>query len=72
LSGGQKVRVSLARALYSDSDIYLLDDPLSAVDAKVAKQLHERCFKKLAKSKTVIMVTHQIHFLYDCDEAIVM
>ena len=42
LSGGQRARVSLARALYFDPDIYLLDDPLSAVDANVAKQLFEK------------------------------
>jgi len=47
LSGGQKARVALARAVYSDADIFLLDDPLSAVDAKVAKRLFEDCIKKM-------------------------
>ena len=42
LSGGQKARISLGRALYSDSDIYLLDDPLSAVDAKVGRKIYEK------------------------------
>ncbi len=42
LSGGQRARISLARALYNDPDIYLLDDPLSAVDAKIAKHLLDK------------------------------
>ena len=47
LSGGQKARLALARAIYEDADIYLFDDPLSAVDAQVAKQLFEQCFLRL-------------------------
>lgn len=43
ISGGQKARISLARAVYSDFDIYLLDDPLSALDSKVGKQIYENC-----------------------------
>ena len=49
LSGGQKARLSLARAIYSDSDIYLFDDPISAVDSKVGKLIFEGCLKRLAK-----------------------
>ncbi len=72
LSGGQKARLSLARALYMDADIYLLDDPISAVDAKVGKQIFEECLKPLSQKKTVILVTHQIGYIYRCDEAIIM
>jgi ATP-binding cassette subfamily C (CFTR/MRP) protein 4 len=71
LSGGQKARLALARALYADSDIILLDDPISAVDAKVAHTIHEK-FLPLSKTKTVVLVTHQIAFLYDCDQIIIM
>lgn len=63
ISGGQKARLSLARALYSEADIYLLDDPISAVDSKVAKQIFEDCLMPLAKNKTVILTTHQINYL---------
>ena len=49
LSGGQKARVVLARALYADADIYLMDDPISAVDSKVAKKLFENCLKPLSR-----------------------
>lgn len=72
LSGGQKARLSLARALYADSDIFLLDDPLSAVDSKVARQIFERCLKRLRKEKTVILVTHQVAYLHECDVIVIM
>uniref|UniRef100_A0A672K344 Canalicular multispecific organic anion transporter 1-like n=1 Tax=Sinocyclocheilus grahami TaxID=75366 RepID=A0A672K344_SINGR len=74
LSGGQKQRVSLARAVYSSADVYLLDDPLSAVDSHVGKHLFERVIgpKGLLKDKTRILVTHGISFLPYVDEIIVL
>ncbi|KAB7497030.1 Multidrug resistance-associated protein 5 [Armadillidium nasatum] len=72
LSGGQKQRVNLARALYSNRDIYLLDDPLSAVDTKVAKHLFNRCIKEAMAEKTVLLISHGTHFLEKCDEVIFM
>ena len=72
LSGGQKARVNLARAIYSDADIYLLDDPLSAVDAHVGKHLFEECIKNYLKDKVVILVTHQIQYLKEADEILVL
>jgi len=65
ISGGQKQRVSLARALYADRDIYLLDDPLSAVDAHVGKHIFNNYVKKELKDKTVLFVTHQLQVLSD-------
>ncbi|KAF0696310.1 Aste57867_12924 [Aphanomyces stellatus] len=58
LSGGQKARVGLARACYSDADILILDSPLSAVDAIVANEIFTKCFQGLLKHKTVLLVTH--------------
>ncbi|XP_039402379.1 canalicular multispecific organic anion transporter 1 isoform X3 [Mauremys reevesii] len=74
LSGGQKQRVSLARAVYSDADIYLLDDPLSAVDAHVGKQLFEQVLGPdgLLQGKTRILVTHSVSFLPRTDEIVVL
>ncbi|CAF2915966.1 unnamed protein product, partial [Rotaria sp. Silwood2] len=72
LSGGQKARVNMARALYRDADIYLLDDPLSAVDAKVSKHLFEKSIKKYLHDKICILVTHQIQFLQDSKKIIVL
>ena len=72
LSGGQRARISLARALYTDSDCYLLDDPLSAVDASVAKHIFERCIKEYLKEKCVILVTHQLQFIKQADQILVL
>ncbi|KAL0964216.1 hypothetical protein UPYG_G00320960 [Umbra pygmaea] len=74
LSGGQKQRVSLARAAYSQADIYLLDDPLSAVDSHVGKHLFEEVVgpKGLLKDKTRILVTHGVNFLPYVDEIVVL
>ncbi|XP_049919631.1 ATP-binding cassette sub-family C member 4-like [Epinephelus moara] len=72
LSGGQKARVNLARAVYQDADIYLLDDPLSAVDAEVGRHLFEQCICGMLKNKPRILVTHQLQYLKTADEIIVL
>lgn len=72
LSGGQKHRISLARAMYSDRDIYLLDDILSAVDVKVAKYIFRNCIQNTLRGKTIIMVTHAVQYLEYCDYILLM
>lgn len=72
LSGGQRARVNLARCVYRDADIYLFDDPLSAVDAHVGKHLFEKCILKHLAGKTRILVTHQLQFLKQADLIIVL
>ncbi|KAI8898302.1 P-loop containing nucleoside triphosphate hydrolase protein [Globomyces pollinis-pini] len=72
LSGGQKSRVALARSIYKDSDIYLLDDPLASLDAKVSKFVFENAILKGLKSKTVLMVTHQLYLLQRVDKVLVL
>uniref|UniRef100_A0A4W4EQB9 ATP-binding cassette, sub-family C (CFTR/MRP), member 3 n=1 Tax=Electrophorus electricus TaxID=8005 RepID=A0A4W4EQB9_ELEEL len=74
LSGGQRQRVSLARALYSEADIYLLDDPLSAVDAHVAKHIFDNVIgpEGALRGKTRILVTHGISFLPQVDNILVL
>ncbi|KAF6199542.1 hypothetical protein GE061_007568 [Apolygus lucorum] len=63
LSGGQKARVGLARAVYRNAETYLLDDPLSAVDVKVGKLLFDECIQGVLHGKTVVLVTHQLQAL---------
>uniref|UniRef100_A0A669ETJ2 Multidrug resistance-associated protein 4 n=1 Tax=Oreochromis niloticus TaxID=8128 RepID=A0A669ETJ2_ORENI len=72
LSGGQKARVSLARSVYQDADIYLLDDPLSAVDAEVGRHLFEECICGLLRKKPRILVTHQLQYLKAADQIVVL
>lgn len=67
LSGGQRARINLARAVYKQADIYLLDDPLSAVDTHVGKQLFEQCIAGYLRNKTVILITHQLQYLQEVD-----
>ncbi|KAH0813598.1 hypothetical protein GEV33_009192 [Tenebrio molitor] len=72
LSGGQKARVSLARAIYRDADVYLLDDPLSAVDVYVANIIFYECIRKHLKNKCAILVTHQVQFLENVDKVLLL
>ncbi|KAK2578493.1 hypothetical protein KPH14_002054 [Odynerus spinipes] len=72
LSGGQKARINLARALYKQADIYLLDDPLSAVDAHVSKHLFEECIQLYLGNKTRILATHQLQYIKGVDSIILL
>ena len=70
LSGGQKARVNLARALYKNFDVYLLDDPMSAVDAHVAAHIYNKCIRGVLKDKTVILCTHHVQYLREADSVV--
>ncbi|KRZ36394.1 Multidrug resistance-associated protein 1 [Trichinella pseudospiralis] len=74
LSGGQRQRISLARAVYQNADIYLLDDPLSAVDSHVGQHIFENVISNngLLKNKTRVFVTHGLGYLKDADKIIVL
>uniref|UniRef100_A0A3Q3ALX2 ATP-binding cassette sub-family C member 10 n=1 Tax=Kryptolebias marmoratus TaxID=37003 RepID=A0A3Q3ALX2_KRYMA len=72
LSGGQKARLALARAVYMDKDIYLLDDPLAAVDTDVAEHLMKKCILELLKRKTRILCTHRIEVVDKADMVVLM
>ena len=63
LSGGQKARISIARAIYTDSEIYIFDDPLSALDAYVGMNLFKGVFNEYLKNKTFIITTHALQYL---------
>ncbi|XP_011138357.1 multidrug resistance-associated protein 7 isoform X2 [Harpegnathos saltator] len=72
LSGGQKTRISLARAIYADKDIYLLDDILATLDVKVAKHVFQQVILGLLRNKTRILCTHQTQYLIHADLVIEM
>ena len=72
LSGGQRARVGLARALYSNADIYLLDDPLSALDKKVGYHIFKTCIIELLCDKTRLMTTHNLEILREADNIVAM
>lgn len=72
LSGGQRTRLTIARALYTKADLYLFDDPISALDINVGKEVMEKGILGLLKEKTVIVATHASKFLPYFDQIIVM
>ena len=72
LSGGQKQRCAIARAVYADADFVIMDDPLSALDAHVAKDVFNKCVRGVFREKAVLLVTHQLHFVERADKILVM
>jgi len=72
LSGGQKARITLARAAYAQADAYLLDEPLAALDVNVAKHVYEECIDGLLSSATRVLVTNQLHLLHTADLIVVL
>ena len=72
LSGGQQARISLARAVYADADVYLLDDPLSAVDANVGEHIFQKCICELLSTKTRLFVTHQMSYMKMADQIVLL
>ncbi|KNC31638.1 putative multidrug resistance-associated protein lethal(2)03659 [Lucilia cuprina] len=72
LSGGQKARISLARAVYRKTDVYLLDDPLSAVDTHVGRHLFDQCMRGFLRDDIVLLVTHQLQFMEQADLIVIM
>ncbi|CAG9794562.1 unnamed protein product [Diatraea saccharalis] len=72
LSGGQRARISLARCVYQNADVYLLDDPLAAVDAKVAQAIYADCVRGFLRSKAVILVTHHVQYAAHADHVAVV
>jgi ATP-binding cassette subfamily C (CFTR/MRP) protein 4 len=72
LSGGQKSRINLARAVYKEAKLYLLDDIFSALDPEVSRLVFQKCIREFLKNKTVILVTHNQNFLNSVDFVINM
>lgn len=72
ISGGQKARIGLARCLYVEADIYLLDDPLSAVDAHVGRHIFDNAINGFLKGKIRVLVTHQLQYLKNVDQILLL
>lgn len=72
LSGGQRIRINLARAIYNEADIYLLDDPFSALDSEVANEIYFNCVNSFLKNKICILITHQHQYLEQASEIILL
>jgi ATP-binding cassette subfamily C (CFTR/MRP) protein 1 len=72
VSGGQKQRLNIARAIYFNAELVLMDDPLSAVDAHVGRHIMDKAICGLLKDRCRILATHQLHVLSRCDRIIVM
>ena len=72
LSGGQKARIGLARAVYQENDLILMDDPIAALDANVKKKVFEEVFLKELKDKTRVLITHEVDFLHLADKIIIV
>ena len=68
LSGGQKARLAIARAVYTDADIYVFDDPLSSLDANVGRNLFNQVFNEYLKEKTLIISTHALQYVSSFDK----
>ncbi|CAB3257407.1 unnamed protein product [Arctia plantaginis] len=72
LSGGQRARISLARCVYQNADVYLLDDPLAAVDAKVAQAIYEECIRHFLRDKATVLITHHVQYAKHAHNVCVM
>ena len=72
VSGGQKQRIAIARAVYANPDVVLLDDPLSALDAKVGRTVFQNCIQRALKSSTRILATNQLQYVSEADMVVVL
>lgn len=72
ICAGQKARINLARALYRDADIVIMDDPLSAVDSRVSRHIFDKCVRKYLRGRLRILATHQLQYLPFADHVIVL